>query len=39
SLGWQPKYSIDDMMRTAWQWEQNLEKDNYPYQNPNYQMN
>ena len=21
-LGWQPKYTIEDMMRTAWQWEQ-----------------
>ena len=23
-LGWHPKYDIDDMMRTAWQWEQRL---------------
>ena len=21
-LGWQPRFDIDDMMRTAWQWEQ-----------------
>lgn len=26
-LGWIPGYSIDDMMRTAWQWEQRLKKD------------
>lgn len=23
-LGWDPKYDIDDMMRTAWKWEQKL---------------
>lgn len=23
-LGWQPKYSLDDMMRTAWEWEKVL---------------
>lgn len=26
-LGWQPKYDINDMMRTAWEWEQKLKKD------------
>jgi len=26
-LGWQPKYSLEDMMSTAWQWEQKLKKD------------
>ncbi|MCL6524331.1 MAG: UDP-glucose 4-epimerase GalE [Thermoflavifilum sp.] len=25
-LGWQPKYTLDDMMRTAWQWELNMAK-------------
>lgn len=25
-LGWDPKYSIEDMMRTAWSWEQALAK-------------
>lgn len=24
-LGWKAKYSIDDMMRTAWQWEQTMQ--------------
>lgn len=23
-LGWNPKYNIDDMMSTAWKWQQNL---------------
>lgn len=27
-LGWQPKYSLDDMMSTAWKWEQRLKADN-----------
>jgi UDP-glucose 4-epimerase len=26
-LGWQPKYSLDDMMSTAWKWEQKLKAD------------
>ncbi len=26
-LGWETDYSLEDMMRTAWQWEQNLKKD------------
>ena len=26
-LGWKPKYGIDDMMSTAWKWEQRLQKD------------
>lgn len=26
-LGWQPRYSLDDMMRTAWDWEQRLKAD------------
>ncbi|SDD82277.1 UDP-glucose 4-epimerase GalE [Niabella drilacis] len=28
SLGWDIKYGLDDMMRTAWEWEQKLAKDN-----------
>ncbi|MBI1781097.1 MAG: UDP-glucose 4-epimerase GalE [Sphingobacteriales bacterium] len=30
-LGWQLKYSLDDMMRTAWDWEQRLEEDETLY--------
>ena len=26
-LGWQPKYSLEEMMRTAWEWEQRLKAD------------
>jgi UDP-glucose 4-epimerase len=26
-LGWKPKYSIDEMMGTAWKWEQRLKDD------------
>lgn len=26
-LGWVPKYSLDEMMRTAWQWEQKLKNE------------
>lgn len=26
-LGWNPKYSLDEMMRTAWDWEQRLKAD------------
>lgn len=27
SLGWEIKYGLDDMMRTAWEWEQKLAKE------------
>ncbi|MER3470251.1 MAG: UDP-glucose 4-epimerase GalE [Chitinophagaceae bacterium] len=26
-LGWNPQYGIEDMMRTAWQWEKRLKED------------
>jgi len=26
-LGWQPKYTLDEMMSTAWKWEQRLKTD------------
>lgn len=26
-LGWQPQYSLDEMMSTAWEWEQRLKAD------------
>jgi UDP-glucose 4-epimerase len=26
-LGWNPKFSLDEMMRTAWEWEQRLKAD------------
>ncbi|HEU5165958.1 MAG TPA: UDP-glucose 4-epimerase GalE [Chitinophagaceae bacterium] len=27
ALGWEPKYSLDDMVATAWKWEQRLKAD------------
>jgi UDP-glucose 4-epimerase len=27
-LGWDPKYSLDEMMATAWKWEERLKADN-----------
>jgi UDP-glucose 4-epimerase len=27
-LGWQTKFSLDDMIKSAWEWEQNLQKNN-----------
>jgi len=26
-LGWEPKFSLDEMMATAWKWEQRLKAD------------
>ena len=26
-LGWMPKYSLDEMMSTAWRWEKRLQED------------
>jgi UDP-glucose 4-epimerase len=26
-LGWNPKYSLEEMMKTAWDWEQRLQAD------------
>ena len=30
-LGWHTKYSLEEMMRTAWEWEQRLEEDETLY--------
>jgi UDP-glucose 4-epimerase len=38
-LGWDPGYSLDDMMRTAWKWELKLKEDESLHQNTNFQMN
>ena len=38
-LGWQPKYSLDEMMKTAWDWELKLKADESMHQNSNFQMN
>ena len=38
-LGWEIKYSLDDMMSTAWKWELKLKEDEALHNNPNFQMN
>ena len=38
-LGWQPKYGLDEMMKTAWDWELKLKADESLHQNTNFQMN
>ncbi len=38
-LKWIPKYSLDEMMLTAWKWEQKLKNEETIYNNPNFQMN
>ena len=30
-LGWQPKYSLEEMISTAWKWEQKLKIDGLFY--------
>ncbi|HUS00750.1 MAG TPA: UDP-glucose 4-epimerase GalE [Chitinophagaceae bacterium] len=38
-LGWNIKYSLEDMMSTAWKWEQKLKQDEAIHNNPNFEMN
>lgn len=38
-LGWDIKYSLEDMMHTAWKWELKLKEDEAMHNNPNYNMN
>lgn len=38
-LNWQPKYSLDEMMRTAWKWQLKLQEDEALHNNANFQMN
>ena len=38
-LRWQPKYSLDDMMSSAWKWELKLKNDASIFNNTNFQMN
>jgi UDP-glucose 4-epimerase len=39
SLGWEIKFSLDDMMSSAWKWELKLKEDEKIHNNPNFQMN
>jgi UDP-glucose 4-epimerase len=38
-LGWDPKYSLDDMMSSAWKWEQRLKADASFYNNHKKSLN
>ena len=38
-LGWDPGFTLEDMMSTAWKWEQKLKEDETLHNNPNFQMN
>lgn len=38
-LGWQPKYSLDDMVATAWKWEQRLKADEKVFTGKNSDLN
>ena len=38
-LHWNPQYSLDDMMSTAWKWELKLKEDASLHHNSNFQMN
>ena len=38
-LNWEPQYSLDEMMSTAWKWELKLKDDSRLHDNLNFQMN
>lgn len=38
-LNWQPKFSLDEMMSTAWKWELKLKDDATLHNNLNFQLN
>ena len=38
-LGWQTKFNLEDMMRTAWEWELKLKKDQHLYSQKNPELN
>ena len=39
ALGWNPKYNLDDMMRTAWEWELRLKEDEEMFTRSQSQLN
>jgi UDP-glucose 4-epimerase len=39
SLGWDPKYTLDDMMSTAWKWEVRLKKEEQLFDPTNSHLN
>ncbi len=38
-LGWNPQYTLEDIMKTAWKWEQQLQKDAALFTGKNIQLN
>ena len=38
-LDWNPRYSLDEMMETAWKWELKLKEDESLHKNQNFQLN
>lgn len=38
-LDWNPGYTLDEMMATAWKWELKLKEDESLHSNPNFQLN
>lgn len=38
-LGWQPRYSLEDIMSTAWKWEQRLKADENIFSGKNFELN
>jgi len=38
-LGWNPQYSLDDMMATAWKWELKLKEDEVNFSDPDIEKN
>jgi UDP-glucose 4-epimerase len=38
-LGWDPRFPLDDMLRTAWQWEQKLKADDTIFSGQPQQLN
>ncbi|HEY0749588.1 MAG TPA: UDP-glucose 4-epimerase GalE [Chitinophagaceae bacterium] len=38
-LGWEPKFTLEDMMRTAWQWEVRLKEDEEMFSREGAQLN
>ena len=39
ALGWNPAYTLDEMMETAWKWELKLKEDESFHSNSNFQLN
>jgi UDP-glucose 4-epimerase len=38
-LKWKPKYSLDDIMRSAWKWEQQMQQETQTFPLKNFKFN